>query len=257
MKSWTNCLSASGPPKRLAGVGAVAHHLDRPLGGADRAHAVVDAAGAEPVLGDHEAGAALAEQVGLRDAAVRVADLAVAGPPVVAHHRDVADQLEARVVDRDDDHARPRVGGGVGVGDDHRDRELGADRARGEPLVPVDHPLAVLELGAGLQRGRVRAGDLGLGHREAAADLAVEQRLEEALLLLVACRGRRGSPCCPVSGAEQLKAIGATIGLRPICSQRIPYSQLVRPAPNSSSGRKRFQSPSSLALARSSTRICG
>ena len=61
----------------------------------------------------------------------------------------------------------------------------------------------------------------------------------------------------PVSGAEQLKAIGATIGLRPICSQRIPYSQLVRPAPNSSPGRKRFQSPCSLAWARISTRICG
>ena len=35
----------------------------------------------------------------------------------------------------------------------------------------------------------------------------------------------------PVSGAEQLKAIGAIAGLRPISSQRIPYSQLVSPAP--------------------------
>ena len=35
----------------------------------------------------------------------------------------------------------------------------------------------------------------------------------------------------PVSGAAQLKAIGATTGLRPISSQRMPYSQLVRPAP--------------------------
>ena len=33
----------------------------------------------------------------------------------------------------------------------------------------------------------------------------------------------------PVSGAEQLKAIGATTGLRPISSQSSPYSQLVRP----------------------------
>ena len=52
---------------------------------------------------------------------------------------------------------------------------------------------------------------------------------QEALLLLGRCRARRGSPMLPVSGAAQLKAIGATIGLRPICSQRIPYSQLVRP----------------------------
>ena len=61
----------------------------------------------------------------------------------------------------------------------------------------------------------------------------------------------------PVSGAEQLKAIGATIGLRPICSQRIPYSQLLSPAPYSSSGRKRFQRPCSRARARISTRISG
>ena len=82
----------------------------RPLGGADRAHAVVDAARAEAVLGDHEAGAALAEQVGGRHAAVLVADLAVAGAAVVAHHRDRADEVEAGVVDGDEDHARPRVG---------------------------------------------------------------------------------------------------------------------------------------------------
>ena len=61
----------------------------------------------------------------------------------------------------------------------------------------------------------------------------------------------------PVSGAEQLKAIGATTGLRPICSQRIPYSQLLRPAPYSPSGRKRFQRPCSLAVARIPTRISG
>ena len=61
----------------------------------------------------------------------------------------------------------------------------------------------------------------------------------------------------PVSGAEQLKAIGATAPLRPMSSQSIPYSQLVRPGPCSSSGRKRFQSPSAFARSRSSTMICG
>ena len=52
----------------------------------------------------------------------------------------------------------------------------------------------------------------------------------------------------PVSGAEQLKAIGAAIGLRPISSQSRPYSQLVSPGPKRSSGMKRFQSPSRLRL---------
>ena len=53
----------------------------------------------------------------------------------------------------------------------------------------------------------------------------------------------------PVSGAEQLKANGAT-GLRPIVSHSMPYSQFVSPAPSSSSGRKRFQRPSDFALSR-------
>ncbi len=59
----------------------------------------------------------------------------------------------------------------------------------------------------------------------------------------------------PVSGAEQLKTNGETM-LRPMTSQSIPYSQLVRPAP-CSSGRNRFHRPSDFAFSRRSTRICG
>ena len=51
-----------------------------------------------------------------------------------------------------------------------------------------------------------------------------------------------------MSGAEQLKAIGAIAGLRPISSQSAAYSQLRRPGPKRSSGMKRFQRPSSRAL---------
>jgi hypothetical protein len=40
-------------PEALALVGVVAHHLDRALRGADAAHAVVDAAGAEASLRYH------------------------------------------------------------------------------------------------------------------------------------------------------------------------------------------------------------
>ena len=60
----------------------------------------------------------------------------------------------------------------------------------------------------------------------------------------------------PVSGAEQLKANGAT-RLRPMSSHSRPYSQLVSPAPCASSGMKRFQRPSALARSRISTRIFG
>jgi hypothetical protein len=61
----------------------------------------------------------------------------------------------------------------------------------------------------------------------------------------------------PVSGAAQLKAIGAATGLRPISSQSRPYSQLVSPGPKRSSGMKRFHSPSPRAFSRISTRIFG
>ena len=45
------------------------------------------------------------EQVGLRHAAVLVADLAVARPAVMAHHGHRADEVEARRVDGHEDHA--------------------------------------------------------------------------------------------------------------------------------------------------------
>src|SRR4026209_1473802 len=60
----------------------------------------------------------------------------------------------------------------------------------------------------------------------------------------------------PVSGAEQLNTSGA-IGERPMTSQSGAYSRLVRPAPRSLSGRKRFQRPRSRALAFNSSMIGG
>ncbi len=60
----------------------------------------------------------------------------------------------------------------------------------------------------------------------------------------------------PVSGAEQLKDSGA-MGERPMISQSGAYSRLVSPAPRSLSGRKRFQSPRSRALALSSSMMGG
>ena len=64
--------------ERGALVGAPAHQLERALGDADRAHAVVDPARAEARLGDREAAALLAEQVRPRDPHVLEDDLAVA-----------------------------------------------------------------------------------------------------------------------------------------------------------------------------------
>ena len=68
MKSCANCWSASLPPITSRPL-ARSHIISiAALGGADRAHAVVDAPGAEAVLGDHESGSLLSEQVRLRTA---------------------------------------------------------------------------------------------------------------------------------------------------------------------------------------------
>jgi len=58
----------------------------------------------------------------------------------------------------------------------------------------------------------------------------------------------------PVSGGAQLKTSEAQF-TRPMNSARDAYSRLLRPAPYSSSGKKRFQSPSALAIDFSSSRI--
>src|SRR5262245_15883449 len=67
---------------------------------------------------------------------------------------------------------------------------------------------------------------------------------------------RASTSMFPVSGAEQLNTSGANLD-RPIVSHGGAYSKFVSPAPCSESGRNRFHSPADLALAFSSSRICG
>ena len=67
-------------------------------------------------------------------------------------------------------------------------RKSAIEPLRGEPLVPGDHVVVAVAHGARLQLRRVAAGGLGLGHREGRFEVAGEQRLEPALLLL----GRAG-----------------------------------------------------------------
>ncbi len=185
MKSCTNCFSPRGPPNALRSSAAFAHHLERPLRAADRAHAVVDASRTEPVLGDHEPLPALAEEVRLRHPAALVAHLPVARAAVMTHHGDRANSVEARGIGWHQDHARPLVWRRVGLRHDHRDGHRGAVRAGRVPLVTVDHPLVAVEHRGRLEPGGVGAGGAGLGHREAAAGLALEQRPEPAVALLL------------------------------------------------------------------------
>ena len=124
------------------------------------------------------------EQVGVGNAQVLDPDLAVVVGST--HGLDVAHDLPARRRNVDQERGVHRLGDlGLGLGARDQDRELRAARARDEPLVAVDHPVIAVQPRLGLDQGRVGAGYVGLGHREAGARPPVAERLQVLLLLLV------------------------------------------------------------------------
>ena len=82
------------------------------------------------------------------------------------------------------------MGPRVGIGDRHHDQEVGDRAVGGEPLVAVDHPLVAVADGGGLQQRRIRAGGVGLGHAERRLQVPGQQRMQVALLLLLAAGQR-------------------------------------------------------------------
>ena len=122
----------------------------------------------------------------LRDAHVLEQDLAVAARVVEAEDLELADDGHAGSVDRHQHHGVAGVPLGIGMGDaDEQDHlGIGMRGAAGEPLMAIDDVIIAVAIDARGQLGRIRAGDLGLGHADAGADLAGEQRLEPRLLLL-------------------------------------------------------------------------
>src|SRR5262249_19767710 len=95
-------LARQGAAERFPRGGVAAHQLERALRHPEPAHAVMDPAGSEAILRDHEAHALRTEEVRDRYAAVLVPDLGVM-VVVVAHHRDASLDVEPRCVGRDDD----------------------------------------------------------------------------------------------------------------------------------------------------------
>jgi len=75
----------------------------------------------------------------------------------------------------------------VGIGLAHQDVELAARVAGAArpPLAAVDHVMVAVALDAALDVGRIRRGDVRLGHEERRADPALEQGLEPLLFLLL------------------------------------------------------------------------
>ena len=185
-------LLGEGGPVGVARHRSLAHHVERPLTLAQPAHGVMDAPRAQALLRQVEALAdarLTAHHVLDRDAHLLVEDLGVAAGlarPMggVAHGGDVPHDVDPGGVDGHHEHGAALVGVDVRVGHGHHDEEVGHRGIGGEPLVAVDDPLlAVAHRGGGQQRG-VGSGP-GLGHREGAAELAVEQGLHPLLLLLL------------------------------------------------------------------------
>ena len=178
--------SASGLPNATRLVTRSAHQLERPFGHADRPHAVVDASGPEPCLGDRETATLGAEHVRRRHPDVGEGQLAVPLAVLVAEDLDRTDVLDPGGVHGHQHHRLLQVARRVGVGLAHDDEDLApvARRTRDEPLVAVDHVVVAVASDRALDVGGVARGDGRLGHREGRADLAGRQRLQPSLLLL-------------------------------------------------------------------------
>src|SRR5215472_1900804 len=183
-----DALTGQGAAERVALRGPAAHQLQRPLGRADLPHAVVDAAGAEPGLGDRESITLARDQVGGRYPDVPELHLRVPAVRAVgeAEHVDPALDRNPGGIPRHQDHRLLAVplGGRLGLAHHDQDRAAGVHRPRRPPLAAVDHVLVPVTLDPGRDVGGIRGGHVGLGHAERRPDLPVEQRPQPAPLLL-------------------------------------------------------------------------
>ena len=148
---------------RVPGDRPLAQHVEGPAGLPQPAHAVVDPARPQPVLGQHEARALLPDQVPDRHPDVGVHDLGVVPEPAVRrvrilHRRHVPHDVDPGRVDRHDDHGRPLVRMDVWIGHRHHDQEVRHGSVGCEPLVPVDHPFVSVSHRRRRQQRRIGSG---------------------------------------------------------------------------------------------------
>ena len=182
IQSWTFARSATGSAERHALGRAAAHQLERALGRADRAHAVVDAARAEPRLADQEAVALAGDQVRGRHAHVLEHDLGVPLLVRVAEDGEVAQDGHARAC-----RAGPAPSTAAGAARASgsvlpitmRILQRSRHRAGGPPLAAVEHVVVAVALDAQLRRSwrrswrrRARSSRTPSGSRRRAAAAA-------------------------------------------------------------------------------------
>ena len=162
------------------------HGLERALGLADRAHAVVDAPRAQPALGDLEALTCAEDDVGLGHANVLESQLGLAAGRVeAAEHLLVAHDGQARRAARHDHRAVLRMAGSVGQVATHHQQQLAAlvHDAADPPLAAVEQVIVPVLVDSQRHVGGVRRGHLWFGHHVGRPDVAIEQRCQPLRLL--------------------------------------------------------------------------
>ena len=168
------------------------HELERPLGGTDGTHAVVDAARTQPRLTDGEAFALTLEDVLERHEHILEDDLGVALPVGVAVHGKVAHNGDSGGIDRHDEHRLLPVhlGGGIGLAHDDEHAAVRVHSVRCKPLAAVEHETVLGAFHGHFDVRRIGAGHGRLGHREGRSDLSGKQRFEVLLLVLIGAEDR-------------------------------------------------------------------
>ena len=129
-----------------------------------------------------------------------------------SHRGHIAQDLHTGCRGRHDDHRVRRVGARIGVtGSTHHDQEIADRSIRREPFVTVDHPLVAVAHRSGRQQRRIGTG-AGFGHRETAAQPALEQRLHPPLLLILGAADRDQFRVPTIGGvvAENRRGVGTT-----------------------------------------------
>src|SRR5260221_8874025 len=166
---------------------SLAHQAKGTLTNADPAHTMMDPPWPQAILGDHKSSTLRAEPIRLRDTAVIVRYFAVAGVIAarIAHHRDVAYQFETRRTDRYDDLAGALMNVRSRISDSHTNGKGRPICCRGKPFLSRDHIIRTIFGRRCAHPGWIRARIIGFSHRKAASDVAANQRLQIAFLLLL------------------------------------------------------------------------
>ena len=170
---------SNGLAKSDARLKTLAHFLQRFFSGADRAHAVMDAAWSKAPLRDLEAATFAKQHVRRRNAHIFQFDFHMAMRRVIiSEHRQMAQNVHARRIKFHQDHGllRMALGFEIGLAHDNRDFTARVACTRRPPLDAIQHIFVAFTADRGFDVGCIRRCHGWLRHQERRTDFAVHQR---------------------------------------------------------------------------------